>query len=47
MNNLWQITTDGTVIVQNVRFAIANQILQLLQTTWNLPGLAISQMEGN
>lgn len=45
MNN-WQITTNGTVVVQNVSHAIAWDILQLLETTYNLPDLQITLMAG-
>lgn len=41
---LWQITTNGTVVVQNVSHAIAWDIAQLLETTYNLPGLQLSVM---
>jgi hypothetical protein len=42
--NLWQITSNGTVVVQNVSHEIAFNILQTLQTSFNLPGLHLSQM---
>jgi hypothetical protein len=44
--NIWQITTNGTVVVQNVSHAIAWDILQLLETTYNLPDLQITLMAG-
>jgi hypothetical protein len=42
--NLWQITSDGVVVVQNVSHAIAWDIIQTLQTTFNLPNLQLSLM---
>jgi hypothetical protein len=41
--NLWQITTGGTVVVQNVSHALAWDILGLLET-FNLPNLQLSLM---
>jgi hypothetical protein len=42
--NLWQITTNGTVVVQNVTHAVAWSLLETLQTTFNLPNLQLSLM---
>lgn len=40
----WQIATNGTVVVQNLPYAAAWDILQLLETSYNLPALVITKV---
>jgi hypothetical protein len=43
----WQIAlTNGTVLVQNLPYAPAWDILQLLETTYNIAGLVFSKVGG-
>jgi hypothetical protein len=41
--NLWQITQNGTVLVQNLPYPVVYEIVQILQGD-NMQGLLLSQM---
>lgn len=40
----WQISSNGTVIVQNLPFPAAWEILQILETNYNLPTLVFTKV---